>query len=180
MKPELEKKQFKTFNNASRDHVSNFLDCIRTRKTPNATVEMGQYTNVVLCMALESLRSGGRVKWDTEERRMILSGWDAARGGMGKLENRLCRRPRLRLQKTEDKDEYENNQPTLVLYDLPGPAEGLQPLGCTEVSCGMCRPPGRHRDIPAPLQIGFHIFILGDGASGTDGPSKFLNLTWEI
>jgi len=71
MVPELQKRQFQTFNNATRDHIANFMDCIRTRKTPNSTVEAGQHTNVVLCMALESLRHGCRVRWDAERQKMI-------------------------------------------------------------------------------------------------------------
>jgi hypothetical protein len=33
----------------------------KTRRDPNATVEMGQSTNIVLCMAMESLRRYRRV-----------------------------------------------------------------------------------------------------------------------
>ena len=71
MKPELERKQFGTFDGATRTHIANFLDCVRTRKDPNATVEMGHYTNVALCMALESLRRGCRVRWEADKRRMV-------------------------------------------------------------------------------------------------------------
>ena len=50
-------------------HIRNFLECLRTREDPNATIEMGQYTNVTLCMAGESLRSGRRVRFNAAERR---------------------------------------------------------------------------------------------------------------
>ena len=43
---------------------------VRTRKDPNATVEMGNYTNVVLCMAIESLRTGRRIRFNPQTRRM--------------------------------------------------------------------------------------------------------------
>jgi predicted dehydrogenase len=72
MKPELEKQEFGTFDGASRDHILNFLDCVRTRKTPNATVEMSHHTNVVLCMAIESLRKGCRVRWDSANRKIVI------------------------------------------------------------------------------------------------------------
>jgi hypothetical protein len=33
-------------------------------------VEAGQQTNVALCMAMESLRTGRRIKWNESSRRM--------------------------------------------------------------------------------------------------------------
>lgn len=59
-----------SFNSAARQHIRNFLDCVKTRKDPNAPVEAGQYTNVAMCMAMESLRTGKRVKWNAAARRM--------------------------------------------------------------------------------------------------------------
>lgn len=70
LKPEIERKQFGSFERASRAHIANFLECVRTRRTPNAPVEAGQSTNVVLCMAMEALRSGRRVRWNPAQRRM--------------------------------------------------------------------------------------------------------------
>jgi len=69
MKPSREKKMPGSFNPATRDHIRNFLDCIRTRNEPNAPVEAGQSTNIVLCMAIESLRTGRRMKWNPVSRR---------------------------------------------------------------------------------------------------------------
>lgn len=70
LRPEVERKQFGSFERATRAHIANFLDCVRTRKTPHTTVEMGQQTNVVLCMAMEALRTGRRVRWNAATRRM--------------------------------------------------------------------------------------------------------------
>jgi predicted dehydrogenase len=69
MKPTVAVRQPGTFNRAVRDHIRNFLECMRTRQDPNATVEMGHATNIVLVMALESLRSGRRVRWNSARRR---------------------------------------------------------------------------------------------------------------
>ncbi len=44
------------------------MECIRSRKDPNATVEMGQSTNVTLCMATEALRTGRRIRFDASRR----------------------------------------------------------------------------------------------------------------
>ncbi|HUQ92405.1 MAG TPA: Gfo/Idh/MocA family oxidoreductase [Bryobacteraceae bacterium] len=59
-----------SFSAAARAHIRNFLECVQTRKEPNATVQMAQHTNVVLCMAMEALKTGRRIKWDGQARRM--------------------------------------------------------------------------------------------------------------
>ncbi|MCC7234197.1 MAG: Gfo/Idh/MocA family oxidoreductase [Bryobacterales bacterium] len=69
MKPSREKRAPGSFNSATRDHIRNFLECVRSRKEPNAPVEAGQSTNIVLCMAIESLRTGRRMKWNSVARR---------------------------------------------------------------------------------------------------------------
>jgi len=68
--PELKRSQFGTFGRATRQHIANFLDCVRTRKEPNAPVEAGQGANVVLAMAMEALRTGRRMKWNPARRNM--------------------------------------------------------------------------------------------------------------
>lgn len=70
MKPSIEKKLPRSFDSAARSHIRNFLECVKSRRDPNAPVEVGQYTNVVMCMAMESLRKGRRMKWNAEARRM--------------------------------------------------------------------------------------------------------------
>lgn len=69
MKPSREKRSPGTFESASWAHIRNFLDCVRSRKDPNATIEMGQSTNIVLGMAVEAMRTGRRVRWNAPERR---------------------------------------------------------------------------------------------------------------
>jgi predicted dehydrogenase len=68
VKPSQEKRLPNTFVPATRAHIRNFMDCIRSRKDPNATVEMGQSTNIVLCMAMDALRAGRRLEWDPQRR----------------------------------------------------------------------------------------------------------------
>jgi predicted dehydrogenase len=70
MFPTVEKKQPGSFESATRAHIRNFMECVRSRHDPNATVEMGQQTSVVLAMAVESLRSGRRMKWNVGARKM--------------------------------------------------------------------------------------------------------------
>ena len=70
VKASQERREPDTFESASNAHIRHFLDCVRKRKEPNSTIEMGQYTNVVCCMAMESLRKGRRVRWNAQEKRM--------------------------------------------------------------------------------------------------------------
>jgi predicted dehydrogenase len=71
MKPSVEFERPGTFDNATKAHVGNFLDCIKSRKEPNAPVEAGQSTNVVLCMAMEAVRTRRRICWDETARRIV-------------------------------------------------------------------------------------------------------------
>ena len=70
IKASVEKKAPGAFNFATLAHVRNFLECLGTRKDPNAPVEAGQATNIVLCMAMESLRTGKRLRWNAGARRV--------------------------------------------------------------------------------------------------------------
>jgi predicted dehydrogenase len=70
-KPSVERRSPGTFEPATRAHIRNFLECIRSRKDPNATVEMAQTTVIVLCMAMESMRKGRRLRWDAGQRKVV-------------------------------------------------------------------------------------------------------------
>ena len=70
MKSTLDKKQPGSFSSAAPQHIRNFMECIRTRKDPNAPVEAGQATNILLCMAMDSLRAGRRLKWNSQKRQV--------------------------------------------------------------------------------------------------------------
>lgn len=69
MKPVREVKRPGSFASATRDHIRNFFECIQTRRDPNAPVEAGQATNMVLVMAMESLRKQRRIRWNPALRR---------------------------------------------------------------------------------------------------------------
>jgi hypothetical protein len=70
MKPSAERKIPGSFGLATISHVRNFLECIVSRNDPNAPVEAGQATSIVLCMAMESLRTGRRLKWNAGARKV--------------------------------------------------------------------------------------------------------------
>jgi predicted dehydrogenase len=70
MKAAVESRKPGSFNSAAPQHIRNFMECIRSRKDPNAPVEAGQATNIVLCMTMDSLRAERRLKWNSQTRRV--------------------------------------------------------------------------------------------------------------
>jgi len=68
MKATAESRKPGSFGQAAPSHIRNFMECIRSRHEPNAPVEAGQATNIVLCMAMDSLRKGHRLKWNAQAR----------------------------------------------------------------------------------------------------------------
>ena len=54
----------KGFGYATDLHVMNFLECVRTRKTPTAPMRLGFQSALVVQLANISLRQGRRVKWN--------------------------------------------------------------------------------------------------------------------
>jgi len=70
MKPSAEKKLPGSFDSATRAHIRNLLECVKSRREPNAPVEAGQAANIVLCMAMESLRKGRRLRFNAASRRV--------------------------------------------------------------------------------------------------------------
>ncbi|MBM3736508.1 MAG: Gfo/Idh/MocA family oxidoreductase [Acidobacteria bacterium] len=70
MKPAQQLSKPGSFNSAARQHIRNFLECIESRKDPNAPVEAGNAGNIVMCMAMDSLRSGKRLRWNNTTRRV--------------------------------------------------------------------------------------------------------------
>jgi len=69
--PSVKREMFGTFPDATAQHIENLIQCIRTREQPSATVEIANYTNVALAMAMESMRTGRRVRFDLAGRRML-------------------------------------------------------------------------------------------------------------
>jgi predicted dehydrogenase len=70
LKPSIQDRKPGSFNGATRTHIRNFLDAVKARRDPSATVEMGQATNIVLCLGMEALRTGKRVRYNSRTRRM--------------------------------------------------------------------------------------------------------------
>jgi predicted dehydrogenase len=52
------------------EHVHNFVECVRTRATPRATVEIGFQAALVLLLANLAVKQGKRMRWNANERRI--------------------------------------------------------------------------------------------------------------
>ncbi len=70
IKPSIENIRYGTWGRSTTQHVENFLASIQSRKDPNAPVEAGAYTAVALAMAMESLRTGKRMRFNAAEQKM--------------------------------------------------------------------------------------------------------------
>jgi len=67
----------------SRDHVQNFLDCVRTRKEPICNAEVGHRSSSLCHLGNIAMLLGRRLRWDPQRERFI-----------GDSEaNRMCWRP---------------------------------------------------------------------------------------
>jgi predicted dehydrogenase len=54
------------FGTATDAHIQDFLECVRTRKQPNATIEKGFQAALVIQMANLSLRTGRCIRWNSQ------------------------------------------------------------------------------------------------------------------
>ena len=63
-RPAMERKSEKGFGYATDLHVANFLECVRTRKTPTAPMKLAFQAALVVQMANLSLTQGRRLKWN--------------------------------------------------------------------------------------------------------------------
>jgi predicted dehydrogenase len=68
--PAVYKKSPKGFGWATDLHVQNFLECIRTRQTPTATMKLAFEAALVVQMANMSLKQGRRLRWNAASNRV--------------------------------------------------------------------------------------------------------------
>ena len=67
------KKSQKGFGYATDLHVQNFLECVRTRKTPTAPMRVAFQAALVVQMANMSLKNGRRYKWNASANKVEAS-----------------------------------------------------------------------------------------------------------
>ncbi len=55
-----------TDGDLTQQHARNFLDCVRSRATPNADIEEGHRSTTLSLLSKISLAVGKRIEWDAE------------------------------------------------------------------------------------------------------------------
>jgi hypothetical protein len=55
----------------SKSHIRNFLDSVKSRKTPNADVEEGYHTIVMCHLANIATKVGRTLRWDADKEEVI-------------------------------------------------------------------------------------------------------------
>jgi predicted dehydrogenase len=63
--------QTRTAKNETAAHVENWVDCIRTGRTPNCPFETGFRTAIACRMAVDSYRQGRTVRWDAAREELV-------------------------------------------------------------------------------------------------------------
>ena len=55
-------------------NMRNWMECVRSRKTPNASIEAGYSHSVALCMCIAAMQTGTRVTFDDKTEQVIAGG----------------------------------------------------------------------------------------------------------
>jgi hypothetical protein len=59
-------------DNLTSAHVRNWMECIRSRKTPNADVQAGYNHSTAICMTIAALHTGRRVTFDDARQEVVV------------------------------------------------------------------------------------------------------------
>jgi predicted dehydrogenase len=57
---------------ATSANMRNWMECVRSRKTPNASIEAGYSHSIALCMTIAAIQSGQRVSFDDASQEVIV------------------------------------------------------------------------------------------------------------
>jgi hypothetical protein len=55
----------------TKQHCANFVECVRSRKTPNADIEIGHRGTSVALLGNIAMRSGKKLRWDAKKEEFI-------------------------------------------------------------------------------------------------------------
>jgi len=58
---------------ATSANVRNWMECVRSRKTPNASIEAGYSHSVALCMTIAAIQTGRRVAFDDAKQEVVVA-----------------------------------------------------------------------------------------------------------
>ena len=65
---------------ATSANVRNWMECVRSRKTPNAHIDAGYSHSIALCMTIAAIQSGERVTFDDSKQQVLAGGAPWPRG----------------------------------------------------------------------------------------------------
>ncbi len=60
-------------DDATSAHMRNWMECVRSRKTPNADIHAGYNHSVALCMTIAAMHTGKRVTFDDQKQDVVIS-----------------------------------------------------------------------------------------------------------
>ena len=55
-------------------NMRNWMECVRSRKTPNASIEAGYSHSIALCMTVAAIQTGQKVTFDDKTQQVIAGG----------------------------------------------------------------------------------------------------------
>jgi len=55
-------------------NMRNWMECVRSRKTPNAPIDAGYSHSIALCMTIAAIQSGQRVTFDDAKQEVVIGG----------------------------------------------------------------------------------------------------------
>jgi hypothetical protein len=56
---------------ATSANMRNWMECVRSRKNPNADIEAGYSHSVALCMTIAAIQTGQRVTFDDDKQEVV-------------------------------------------------------------------------------------------------------------
>src|SRR6185295_10185763 len=60
-------------DNLTSAHMRNWMECVRSRKTPNASVQAGYNHSTAICMTIAAMQTGQRVTFDDVKQQVVVS-----------------------------------------------------------------------------------------------------------
>jgi predicted dehydrogenase len=60
-------------DNLTSAHMRNWMECVRSRKTPNASVQAGYNHSTAICMTVAAIQTGQRVTFDDVKQQVVVS-----------------------------------------------------------------------------------------------------------
>jgi hypothetical protein len=55
-------------------NMLNWMECVRSRKTPNASIEAGYSHSIALCMNVAAIQTGQKVTFDDKTQQVMVGG----------------------------------------------------------------------------------------------------------